>query len=89
MKNHLILFSWTSVHYMHVWWPEGPKRALEPMKLRLKTVRRHHIGAGNQPRSSGRVPLLFELSLQTFFNVLLMPHINLKSGAVKFQMSDM
>lgn len=38
---------------------ESKKRGLDLLKMEVQTVVRHQVGAGNEPRSSGRVTGVF------------------------------
>lgn len=40
------------MHYMRVWWPWGQEKALGALELEFQMVMNHHVGTGNQVRSS-------------------------------------
>lgn len=49
----LILLGHTDVNQMSAWSHGGQRRALDPLELELQPVAGHHVGAGNEPVSSG------------------------------------
>lgn len=46
-----VLPTYTSVCHLSVWYPQRPEESIGSLKLELKMVVRHHVGAQNQTPS--------------------------------------